>query len=289
MGDGRRRIRREPRRRRRRHIPHPVEEDLMSNRLKLTIAAAISAVVATFAMITLATWLSEPADAAPDTSTTAPTAPVPGSADGERTITVSGHGTVSVVPDTAELVAGVQAQAATATEALETVGTKSQALIDTLKSAGIAADDIQTAGLSLYPTYGNDGHDITGYQASTSVTATIGDVSTVGDVVDALKALVGDQLTLQGVSFSYEDPEAVMSDARTAALANAKVRAEQYAAAAGVELGGVLRIVETSAASPVMFRDMAASAPVAADSAKVAVEPGSQDLAADVSVVYEMR
>ena len=260
----------------------------MSNRLKLTIAAAISAVVATFAMITLATWLSEPADAAPDTSTTAPTAPVPGSADGERTITVSGHGTVSVVPDTAELVAGVQAQAATATEALETVGTKSQALIDTLKSAGIAADDIQTAGLSLYPTYGNDGHDITGYQASTSVTATIGDVSTVGDVVDALKALVGDQLTLQGVSFSYEDPEAVMSDARTAALANAKVRAVQYAAAAGVELGGVLRIVETSAASPV-FREMAASAPVAADSAKVAVEPGSQDLAADVSVVYEMR
>jgi hypothetical protein len=36
-----------------------------------------------------------------------------------------------------------------------------------------------------------------------------------------------------------------------------------------------------------MFRELAAAAP-AADSAKVAVEPGSQDLAADVSVVYEM-
>ena len=62
---------------------------------------------------------------------------------------------------------------------------------------GIAAEDIQTSGLSLYPTFGNDGQRITGYQASTNVTATIHDVSTVGDVVDALKALVGEQLTLR--------------------------------------------------------------------------------------------
>jgi uncharacterized protein len=260
----------------------------MSNRWKLAIVGAVSAVVAVMA---LSTWASEPADATPDTTTTVP-APAPeeggAAATGERTITVSGHGTVSVVPDTADLMAGVQAQAATATEALDTVGTKSQALIDTLKGSGIAAEDIQTAGLSLFPTYGNDGQNITGYQASTSVTATIDDVAKVGDVVDALKGLVGDQLTLQGVSFSYQDPEAVMADARTAALANAKVRAEQYAAAAGVELGGVLRIVETSVASPVMYRELAAPAP-AADASKVAVEPGSQDLAADISVVYEMR
>ena len=92
-------------------------------------------------------------------------------------------------------------------------------------------------------------------------------------MVDALKTLVGEELTLQGVSFSYKDPEAVMADARTAALANAKVRAEQFAAAAGVELGGVLRIVESSVASPVMYRELAGAAP-AADSAQVAVEPG---------------
>jgi uncharacterized protein len=261
----------------------------MSNRWKLAIVGAVSAAVAAVAVITLSKWASEPADATPDTSTTVPTSEVGDTATGERTITVSGHGTVSVVPDTADLMAGVQAQAPTATEALDTVGTKSQALIDTLNGTGIAAEDIQTAGLSLYPTYGNDGQNITGYQASTNVTATIDDVTKVGDVVDALKNLVGDQLTLQGVSFSTKDPEAVMADARTAALANAKVRAEQYAAAAGVELGSVLRIVEGSVAAPVQFRELAdAAAPTAAD-AKVAVAPGSQDLAADVSVVYEMR
>src|SRR5207342_3509389 len=134
------------------------------------IAGAVSAAVAAVAVIALSAWASEPAAATPDTTTTTPAGAEGGATTGERTITVSGHGTVSVVPDTADLMAGVQAQAATATEALDTVGTKSQALIDTLKGAGIAAEDIQTAGLSLYPTYGNDGQNITGYQASTNVT-----------------------------------------------------------------------------------------------------------------------
>jgi uncharacterized protein len=262
------------------------------NRWKLAAAGAAGAAIAAVAVISLSGGVTGPAGAAPETTVPVTTSPdgSPSTADaGQRTITVSGHGTVTVVPDTADLMAGVQAQAATATEALETVGTKSQALIDTLKASGIDEKDIQTAGLSLYPTYGNDGQRITGYQASTNVTATINDVTKVGDVVDALKSLVGEQLTLQGVSFSYKDPEAVLEGARTAAVANAKVRAEQYAKAAGAELGGVLRIVESGVATPEMYRELATASAPAADASKVAVAPGSQDLAADVTVVYEMR
>jgi uncharacterized protein len=263
----------------------------MTNRWKLAMAAAGGAAIAAVAVISLSGRASEPAGAAPDPTapaTTTPDGAAGGTDSATRTITVSGHGTVTVVPDTAELMAGVQSHAATATEALETVGTKSQALIDTLKASGVAEEDIQTSGLSLSPTFGNDGQQITGYQASTNVTATINDVTKVGDVVDALKGLVGEQLTLQGVSFSYTDPEAVMADARTAAIANAKVRAEQYAKAAGAELGDVLRIVEGSVPTPVVFQEMSGAAAPTADS-KVAVALGTQDLAADVSVVFEMR
>ena len=32
---------------------------------------------------------------------------------------------------------------------MDTVGTKSQALVDTLKAVGVAEEDIQTSGLSL--------------------------------------------------------------------------------------------------------------------------------------------
>jgi uncharacterized protein YggE len=258
----------------------------MSTRWKTAVAAAAGAAVAAVAVIALSGSASEDADATTPPDSTTAEAPAGDSDAGERTITVNGHGTVSVVPDTAHLSAGVQAQADTATAALDTVGSNSQDLIATLQGVGVAADDIQTSGLSLWPTMGNDGQQIRGYQASTSVTATIRDVAKVGEVVDALKGLVGDELTLGGISFSYEDPEEVLADARAAAIANAEVRAAQYAEAAGVEVGAVVRIIEGNVADPVVFREMAADA---AAERSVAVAPGSQELAADVTVTFAMQ
>ncbi len=258
----------------------------MSTRWKTAIAAAAAAAVAAVAVIALSGRASEDADATVPPDTSAPAAPSDGDASA-RTITVNGHGTVTVVPDTADLSTGVQATAETATAALETVGTNSQALVDTLQGVGVAEDDIQTSGLSLWPTYGNDGQRITGYQASTSVTATIRDVDQVGAVIDALKGFVGDELTINGISFSYDDPEAVLAEARTAAIANATTRAEQYAAAAGVEVGAIVRIVEGSVSDPVVFA-RAAGVPEMAAADSVAVAPGTQDLAADVTVVFAM-
>jgi uncharacterized protein YggE len=257
----------------------------MSTRWKTAMAAAGGAAVAAVAVIALSGRASEDAGATVPPDSTPTSTPVTGTT-GDGTITVDGHGTVSVVPDTADLSTGVQAQADTATAALDTVGTSSQELIATLEGSGIATDDIRTSGLSLWPTYGNDGQRITGYQASTSVTATIREVSEVGAVVDALKGIVGEELTINGISFSYDDPESVLGEARAGAIANAKVRAEQYAAAAGAEVGAIVRIVEGSVSDPVVLREMAAGAP-AMDSS-VAVAPGSQDLSADVTVVFAM-
>ncbi len=255
----------------------------MSTRWKMALAAAGAAAVAAVAVIARSGRASDDAAATvPPDTTTAPAAP--DGTPGDRTITVNGHGTVSVVPDIADLSTGVQAQADTATAALDTVGAGSQRLVATLEGVGIAADDIQTSGLSLWPTYGNDGQRITGYQASTSVTATIRDVAKVGEVVDALKGLVGEELTLGGISFSYDDPEAVLAEARANAIANAKVRAEQYAEAAGVEVGDLVRIIEGSVSDPIVFARAAGAAEMAADS--VAVAPGTQELAADVTVTF---
>jgi uncharacterized protein YggE len=257
----------------------------MSTRWKTALAAAGGAAVAAVAVIALSGRASEDAGATVPPDPTPSTTPVEATT-GDGTITVNGHGTVTVVPDTADLSAGVQAQADTATAALDTVATGSQELVATLEDAGIAAEDVQTSGLSLWPTYGDDGQRITGYQASTSVTATIRDIDQVGAVVDALKGSVGEELTLNGITFSYDDPEAVLQEARAGAIANATVRAEQYAAAAGVEVGDIVRIIEGSVSDPVVFREMAAGAPAADQS--MAVAPGTQDLAADVTVTFAM-
>jgi uncharacterized protein YggE len=248
------------------------------------VGAAAVAAVATAGTLAVTNGGDGPAAAVvpPDTS-------VPGDSGtvtaGDRTIVVSGHGTVQVTPDIANVSMGVQANAETSQEAMDTLSTKSNALVDTLTALGIAAEDIQTSGLSLWPTYSSNGTTINGYQASTSVNVTVRDIGQVGAIVDAAAGFVGNELTLSGISFSYDDPETVLQQARAAAVDNARVRAEQYADAAGVELGDIVRIVESSASEAIPVARMEAAG--AAD-ASVAIAPGSQDLAADVSVVFSI-
>ena len=255
-------------------------------RWKYIVGSAAVAGAATIAALAVTRGDDGSATATVPPDSSVPGDPTAGSA-GDRTIVVSGHGTVQVTPDVAEVSMGVQTTAPTSQEAMDTLSTKSTALVDTLTALGIPAEDIKTSGLNLWPTYGNDGTSIDGYQASTSVAVTVRDVGRVGEVIDAASGFVGEEFTLGGIMFSYDDPEAVLQQARAAAIDNARVRADQFAEAAGVELGDVVRIVESSVSG---FEPRFAAEDMAADAAStVAIAPGSQDLAADVTVVFAME
>ncbi len=252
----------------------------MNTRWKIAVAAALAAGVAAVATAALAGGDNDVATATvPPNSTQAAERPM------ERSITVTGHGTVDVVPDVADLWMGVQATAPTGDEVMSTVEQKSQRLVNALKNAGIAEKDIQTSGLSLYPNYARNGNDITGYTASVDVSVRARDIDRVGELLDTVQGMVGEGLTLGGISFSYADPEAVMEQARAAAIENARTRAQQYAAAADAEVGEIVKIVETSSAAPPVPYPMERMSA----GASIAIEPGSQELSADVSVVFSME
>src|SRR4051794_18821476 len=85
-----------------------------------------------------------------------------------RTITVNGTGTVKVTPDRAGFSFGVDSRAATAREASADNAGAMQRLIAALKGAGIAADNIQTDQVSVWPSTDGDGK-VTGYTATGSV------------------------------------------------------------------------------------------------------------------------
>ena len=207
-----------------------------------TVAAAGLALVATGSAGSVGATTAPPAG--PDTSTGA----------GSGTITVTGSGTVTVEPDTAVLTVGVQANAPTGAEAMEQLTTDSNALTDALVAAGIDESDIQTSGLNLWSTTGDDGVTITGYQASLTVSVTIRDITAVGSTIDAAQQAVGEGFTIGGVMFSYSDPESVLEQARADAVANARTIAEQYATAAGVTLGDLVSIVDGATTVPVAVR-----------------------------------
>ena len=121
-------------------------------------------------------------------------------------ITVQGSGTVTSVPDRAQLSFGVESQAATARAALAANGAEMRKVIAALKDAG--ATDVQTQSVSLYPRYAQDGPEqgkVQGYVAQNSVTAVIRDLARAGAVIDAAVAAGANQVS--GPSLSRGDQD----------------------------------------------------------------------------------
>ena len=76
--------------------------------------------------------------------------------------------------------------------------------------------------------------------------------------------------------------------ARADAINNAKKRAGEYAAAAGVSIGSVMQISEVAVNNPVPQFYPAAAAADSSSAAPTPIESGTQDLTVSVTVVYEL-
>jgi uncharacterized protein YggE len=205
-----------------------------------------------------------------------------GAASRDRTITVVGTGQVKGTPDVADLSIGVEAQAASAVEALSTVNDRAQKVLDVLHDAGVEDADIQTTGLSVNPTYDDRSH-IDGYAASNSVIARIRDLSKAGEIVDAAAAKAGDNIRVNSITFSIDDDSALLAAARTKAVKRARAQAAQLADAADVSVGDVLTIDEQTSASPYPYPYATADS---AAGASAKVSPGTETLSVTATVVF---
>jgi uncharacterized protein len=197
-----------------------------------------------------------------------------------RTITVTGNGSATAVPDRASWSFSVDTRGATASAALSSNADAANAIVAALKGAGVAAADLQTTEVSLDPQTSQDGTKIIGYAASSSVsvTATIG---SSGALVDA--AVKAGATGVSGPSLAVSDQDALYADALKSAIANASAKAKTIADATGVQLGDVQTVVEGSSSTPVVWGAVDKAAPAAGS---VAVEPGTQEVDATVTVTY---
>lgn len=210
------------------------------------------------------------------------------------TVTIEGRGEVRAAPDMATINSGVTTQGTTAREALDANTQAMTELIDTLKGAGIDARDIQTSGFSVSPNYVySDARDengytlpprINGYQVSNSVTVVIRDLEDLGTILD--KSVTVGANTVNGVSFSVADPTELLDEARKAAFADARRKAELYANVAGAKLGELESISEQANYGAPMPYPMYARAEVAA--APVPVEAGEMTFAVTVTVEWDL-
>lgn len=201
------------------------------------------------------------------------------------TINVAGHGEVEGTPDVMTVTMGVQTADPSAQTALQRNSDRAAALIASLKAHGVADKDIQTVDLNVSPTFDDHFH-VTGYSASNTVTAKLRDLAKAGSVIDAAAVSAGEDVRLQGVTFSIDNTSALVAKARGDAVKDAVAQAKQLAAAAGVTLGPIRTIDDTGTnlPSPVYYDAGGASRA----SAEVPIQPGSQQLSVDVTVVFDI-
>lgn len=206
---------------------------------------------------------------------------------GMRQVTVVGQGEVRVTPDLATVQLGVETTAPTVQEALAQNTAQAQAIIDQIKALGVEDKDIQTSSFNIYANYANEGRSIAGYTVSNIVMVTIRDMQRAGDLLDRVVQVGANRV--YGISFGLSDPGAARAQARDAAMADARVRAEQYARAGSATLGSVLVITENLGSSPIVpvLADMRGEGAQAG--APVPVQAGEQLVSAQVQVTYELR
>jgi uncharacterized protein YggE len=205
-------------------------------------------------------------------------APAAHAAASPRSITVNGSGMVSTTPNQADFTFGVTTNGGTATAALSSNARLMNRVIAALKAQGVSAADIQTAEVSLSPNRNDNGDRILNYTASNSVTARVHPLSKAGPVVDAAVRAGANEIS--GPSLTSSDARVLSQRALKVAVVDARSRASAIASGAGVRLGRVLTVSETTS-SPIPLEAKAAGV-----ASSTPVEAGTVQIEADVTVTY---
>jgi len=204
------------------------------------------------------------------------------------TIAISAEGKVTALPDIAAISIGVMTEKKTVAEAQKENTAKMDAIIAKVKEIGVAPEDIKTTTYSIYPQYDwiANRQVERGFQVSQSIDVKVRDLTKIGDILAAAGELGANQVG--GVNFTIDDPEELRQQARLEALENAKGKAQELADAAGVRLGRIVGFSEDPGyVPPPVFYDRAADG-FGAGGASPKIEPGSQEVAVNVTVIYEI-
>jgi len=216
-----------------------------------------------------------------------------------NSISVNGEGEVLSIPNIATFSFSVSADAGTVNEAQAQVTEKVDAILAELKDLGIEDKDIKTTDYSVWPKYTYAPVACTpvycppsrqvpdGYTANHNISLKIRSTAQVGETL----AIVGDNgaTNISGVTFTTEDPEILIAEARAKAIEDAKSKAEVLAEELGVRLVRVISFYENTGRQP-MFEvyGMGGDGAVKAQSAPT-LPTGENKTAVSVTVTYEIR
>jgi uncharacterized protein YggE len=204
-------------------------------------------------------------------------------------IVTAGEGVVKQAPDRAWVTIGAESHARTAQEAQRANTDAMTAVIDRIKTAGIAADAIQTSGYNLQPEfdYVNGKQSLRGYAARNQVQVRVDTLARTGEIMTAVVA--NGATTVSGVRFDLKDREGAERQALALAVRDARRRADALAEGANVTIARVIRIEEQRDMDVPRPMAMSGMAMMKAEGAPVPLEAGEIEVRARVTMTAAIR
>jgi uncharacterized protein YggE len=230
----------------------------------------------------------------------APVVNVSSSPDGNQvpagvsgTVTMTGKGEVTGVPDQMTFRLAVTHTAPDVSTAMDAASRTQTRVLTAMQRAGVERRDLQTTGLSIDPQYRYSSYAppvITGYSVRQSASVLVRDLKDGGAAVNAAVGAGGNAVRVSGIALSIGDRDALLKQARQAAVEDAKAKAEEYVGASGASLGQLLTLKEGHrAAKPQVSYELArGAADMAAALPKLPVRAGQEKLSVSVSVVWAL-
>ncbi len=199
-------------------------------------------------------------------------------------VTTTGQGAATAVPDVVVVELGAEASGDDVQVALDAANEGVRAARAALLAGGVADEDLRTAQTSTWTQQSEQPDGATSLRVTARLTlrVTVRDVAASGELVRAALGAAGPVARLDAMRFAVSAPGPLAVAAREEAFADARAKAEQYAALAGRKLGAVVEVDEQGGGSAPMPRMMSAKAGGVHD--VLAVDPGREQVDASVTV-----
>jgi uncharacterized protein YggE len=216
------------------------------------------------------------------------------------TISVSGEGEVTAVPDIATITMTARESAKTVPEAQKLVEAKIAKGLDALAKLDVEKKDTKTLSYTINPKYESQqvgycsGYVcppgktvITGYEVAQTLQVKVRKVDQAGDIFGVLGA--ANITEISGPEFTVDDIEKAKAGAKEKAIANAKEKAKAIAKSLGVSLGTITAFTEDAGGyyAPMMMRAEAAGA-MMDKSMSVSLPTGESVIKSTVSITYSL-
>ena len=213
-----------------------------------------------------------------------------------RTVTMSGSGEATAVPDQVGFDLSVRMTRPELDEALAAASRTMTRVLGALQAQGVERKDVQTTGLEMSPVYDYPRYSppvLTGYRVTQRAAVLVRELRSAGGAVGAAIAAGGNAARVGDIALRIGDPDVALGKARQLAVEEATRKAQEYADATGQDLGPVmtLREVQATSRSAIDQRRLTYETAALRDSADAAMLPvsaGRADLGVTVEVVWEL-